>query len=156
MTDELAPADRARAIALDHINRMKNVQMITYPKTGFPRVRLMGYANRGWTLEILTRKGNVKCRELEADPRTTFVWSWSAFEKEPMRWMIQLDTMALPVEGEEKLALFARRIVKSGPRMRDILERTGPDAQATFRFTPVRLRLQGVLGGEENFRYRDF
>ena len=60
------------------------------------------------------------------------------------------------VEGEEKLALFARRVVKSGQRMQEILDRTGPDAHATFRFTPVRLRLQGVLGGEENFRYRDF
>ncbi|MFN8532860.1 MAG: hypothetical protein U0556_04875 [Dehalococcoidia bacterium] len=153
MTDE---SDRARTIALDHISRMKNVQMITFPVSGFPSVRLMGYANQGWTLETLSRVGALKTRELAADPRASFVWSWSHLAEEPMRWMIQLDTLAEPVEGEEKLRLFERRVAKSGPRMQAILDRTGPDAQATYRYHPQRLRIQGVLGGEEWFRYRDF
>ncbi|MCC6498481.1 MAG: hypothetical protein IT193_19720 [Propionibacteriaceae bacterium] len=56
---------------------MKNVQMITFPVSGFPSVRLMGYANQGWTLETLSRVGALKTRELAADPRVSFVWSWS-------------------------------------------------------------------------------
>ncbi|GIW05754.1 MAG: hypothetical protein KatS3mg060_0559 [Dehalococcoidia bacterium] len=155
---EQAPSEaaRARAIALDHISRMKNVQMITYPARGFPRIRLMGYFNQGWVLETLTRAGNLKTRELAHDPRATFVWSWSHLEHEPMRWMIQLDTIAEPVEGEEKLRLLARRVLKSGPRMQELLDRTGPDAHATYRYLPQRLRIQGVLGGEEWFRFTDF
>ncbi|MCS6802807.1 MAG: pyridoxamine 5'-phosphate oxidase family protein [Chloroflexota bacterium] len=153
------PADlaaRARAIALDHISRMKNVQMITYPARGFPRIRLMGYFNQGWVIETLTRAGSLKTRELARDPRATFVWSWSHLEHEPMRWLIQLDTIAELVEGEEKLRLLARRISKSGPRMQELLDRTGPDAHATYRYLPQRLRIQGVLGGEEWFRFTDF
>ena len=156
MTEPHPDADLARSRALDHISRMKNVQMVTYPARGFPRIRLMGYANQGWVIETLTRAGSLKTRELLRDPRATFVWSWSHLEDEPMRWLIQLDTLAEPVEGEEKLHLLARRVAKSGPRMQELLDRTGPDAHATYRYLPQRLRIQGVLGGEEWFRFTDF
>jgi hypothetical protein len=149
-----APADgdarahaEARALAL--IGGLKNVQLLTYPASGFARVRLMGYVNAGWQVDIMTTSGSVKWRELQAAPRASLVWTVSHLPAEPMRIMIQLDGAARVLEGDEKTDSLERRIEKSGPRMREVLDRVGWDRQIVVRIEPGAVRVQGIHGGEE-------
>jgi hypothetical protein len=156
--EKTATTDREEALARAFLllGRHKNVHQLTFPAVGFPRVRLMGYVNVGWQIEFSSGLGSKKSQELLADPRTTFLWSGSHVPEEPMRVMVQLDCVARVTEGEEKVRLYERRVARSGGRFGEMVERRGIDGMTGWIAEPRRLRVQGILGGEETFVFRSF
>jgi general stress protein 26 len=64
----------ARDRALAFITAARFVQAVTYPATGFPKARILGYSNDGWRIVFTTPRDTQKAQELAADPRISLLW----------------------------------------------------------------------------------
>ncbi|MCS7003004.1 MAG: pyridoxamine 5'-phosphate oxidase family protein [Dehalococcoidia bacterium] len=148
--------DDARRRALAYISRQPMAQAITYPASGFPCARVLGYCNLDWWLEFMTPNHTAKVRELAADPRITFLWIATTGQSPLDGILIQLDGFAAVVTGADRASLIARRVAKSGAFQLRQFDRYGVENFVAYRVRPVRLRVHKMPAGRDTYRYTDF
>ncbi|GIW10334.1 MAG: hypothetical protein KatS3mg061_1391 [Dehalococcoidia bacterium] len=141
----LDPATRARLAneALALIAQQRIALLVTFPPgEPFPRLRAMGFVHQSWQCYLSTRRTSRKVREIEANPLVTLLFCDQHRRRDHF---IQLDSLAVAVNGAEFLAWQERRYQKEGEALRRATAGMTPADWAGWRLEPLRVRINGHL-----------
>lgn len=135
--------DSVVAQALSDMSPIRTCTLITYPAgEDYPRLRAMGFVFEGWKIYVSTKRIWQKAREIEGNPKVSVTIVNQNIRRDHF---IQIDGVAVPVEGEEFAMWQERRFAKEGDLLRRAAAGMTDEDWAGWRIEPVRLRINGYI-----------